>query len=1531
MVELKEALLKTLEKLKEEEFGKFKWYLENGVLEGLSGIPVAQLEKAIRETTVDLMVQKYQGPGATKATMKIFEKIGRNDLVQDLQNFNNDVSQRENIKRKNPKLTWVKQFAVDVTLDPDTAHSHLILSGDGKQVHHCDVRKKLPMNSKRFTRTLDVLGKQGFSSGKSYFEVQVKGKTTWTVGVVKESINRGKNIPLCPENGFWTLWLRNEDEYEANAGPAVDLSLSHHPQKVGVFVDYEEGEVSFYDVDAADLLYSFTGCSFTEKIYPYVSPETNDGGINSAPLIISPVSPGGQKEEYERKKAELMSVQQFAVKVTLDPDTAHPNLILSRNGKQVHHGDVRKPLPENPQRFDRCVNVLGEQGFSSGKSYFEVQVKHKTAWTVGVAKESIERKGDITLHPCYGFWTIGLENDDEYKAFDNPLVQLSLNHPPQKLGVFVDYEKGLVSFYDVDTADLLYSFTGCTFTEKIYPFFSPCTNGSGINSAPLIISPVNRPLNLKKHEFGDQKEYERKKAELMRVQQFAVKVTLDPDTAHPALILRDDGKQVSCGDVYKILPDNAKRFRNCLNILGKQSFSSGKSYFEVQVKGKTAWTVGVAKESINRGKNITLGPENGYWTLGLRNADEYVATDDPAVDLSLSHHPQKVGVFVDYEKGLVSFCDVDTADLLYSFTGCSFTEKIYPFFSPEPNKSGRNSAPLIISPVNRPLDLKKHEFGDQKEYERKKAELMRVQQFAEEVTLDPDTAHPALILWDDRKQVSGGDVNKILPDNAKRFRNCLNILGEKGFSSGRLYFEVQVKGKTAWTVGMAKESINRGKHITLCPENGFWTLGLRNEDEYMAIDDPAVDLSLKLYPQKVGVFVDYEEGEVSFYDVDAADLLYSFTSCSFTEKIYPFFSPETNDGGINSAPLIISPVSPGGQKEEYERKKAELMSVQQFAVKVTLDPDTAHPNLILSHNGKQVHHGDVRKPLPENPQRFDRCVNVLGEQGFSSGKSYFEVQVKHKTAWTVGVAKESIERKGDITLHPCYGFWTIGLENDDEYKAFDNPLVQLSLNHPPQKLGVFVDYEKGLVSFYDVDTADLVYSFTGCTFTEKIYPFFGPCTNGGGINSAPLIISPVNRPLNLKKHEFGDQKEYERKKAELMRVQQFAVKVTLDPDTAHPALILRDDGKQVSCGNVYKELPDNAKRFMNCLNILGKQSFSSGRLYFEVQVKGKTSWTVGVAKESINRKNKITLGPENGFWTLWLRNEDEYMANDDPAVHLSLSHHPQKVGVFVNYEEGLVSFYDVDTADLLYSFTGCSFTEKIYPFFSPEPNKSGRNSAPLIISPVNRPLDLKKHEFGDQKEYERKKAELMRVQQFAVEVTLDPDTAHPALILWDDRKQVSCGDVYKILPDNAKRFRNCPNILGEQGFSSGKSYFEVQVKGKTAWTVGMAKESINRGKRIPLCPENGYWTLWLRNEDEYVAIDDPAVHLSLSHYPQKVGVFVDYEEGLVSFYDVDTADLLYSFTGCSFTEKLLPYFSPCTNDNGRNSAPLIICPVNQND
>ncbi|XP_060736441.1 zinc-binding protein A33-like [Tachysurus vachellii] len=187
----------------------------------------------------------------------------------------------------------------------------------------------------------------------------------------------------------------------------------------------------------------------------------------------------------------------------------------------------------------------------------------------------------------------------------------------------------------------------------------------------------------------------------------------------------------------------------------------------------------------------------------------------------------------------------------------------------------------------------------------------------------------------------------------------------------------------------------------------------------------------------------------------------------------------------------------------------DLRRIQLYAVDITLDPDTAHPNLILSCDQKQVRYGDTKQNLPDNPQRFTYFYMVLGKQGFSSGRFYFEVQVSRKTRWTLGVVSESANRKVDLMMAPENGFWTMAVRNGNECYVFEGTKILISQGKTPQKVGVFVDYEEGLVSFHDVEARCHIFSFTGQLFTGKLYPFINPGLDDNGNNSAPLVISSV--------------------------------------------------------------------------------------------------------------------------------------------------------------------------------------------------------------------------------------------------------------------------------------------------------------------------------------------------------------------------------------------------------------------------------------
>lgn len=231
--------------------------------------------------------------------------------------------------------------------------------------------------------------------------------------------------------------------------------------------------------DNLDYNQSFSFKNWTEVTVPQPSyEETVTTSMNALKETLA------QETRTLLRRAELNRIKQFMVDVTLDQNTAHPSLVLSKDRKQVYCGNINQNLPDNPERFDTAPNVLGKQSFSSGRFYFEVQVEGKISWDVGVVHESISRKGSINARPDDGYWAICLRRGEQYKASG---VRLTLLSPLNRLGVFVDCEKGLISFYDADSAEIIHKFTDLLFKEKLYPFFSPSINHGGLNTAPLVL------------------------------------------------------------------------------------------------------------------------------------------------------------------------------------------------------------------------------------------------------------------------------------------------------------------------------------------------------------------------------------------------------------------------------------------------------------------------------------------------------------------------------------------------------------------------------------------------------------------------------------------------------------------------------------------------------------------------------------------------------------------------------------------------------------------------------------------------------------------------------------------------------------------------------------------------------------------------------------------------------------------------------------------------------------------------------------
>ncbi|XP_043384135.1 butyrophilin subfamily 1 member A1-like isoform X6 [Chelonia mydas] len=160
---------------------------------------------------------------------------------------------------------------------------------------------------------------------------------------------------------------------------------------------------------------------------------------------------------------------------------------------------------------------------------------------------------------------------------------------------------------------------------------------------------------------------------------------------------------------------------------------------------------------------------------------------------------------------------------------------------------------------------------------------------------------------------------------------------------------------------------------------------------------------------------------------------------------------------------------------------------------VTLDPDTAHPYLVLSEGGKSVRWGDIEEDLPGNPERFDYWECVLGCGGFTAGRHCWEVEVGGEGYWAVGVARESVGRKGDISRSPEGGIWAVGWDWwEGQFRALTSPVTLLPRRRAPSRIRVCLDCDRGQVTFIDAGDEAPIFTFPpGSVPGERIRPWLG--------------------------------------------------------------------------------------------------------------------------------------------------------------------------------------------------------------------------------------------------------------------------------------------------------------------------------------------------------------------------------------------------------------------------------------------------------
>lgn len=173
----------------------------------------------------------------------------------------------------------------------------------------------------------------------------------------------------------------------------------------------------------------------------------------------------------------------------MDPNTANPRVALAEDNTELYTVEYARDVPDHPGRYDVVLATLGTTGYSSGRNFWEVNLADRLCYHIGFASGSAQRKGILNFRPETGYWTIILNKQGHFRALDRTPAVLHIKTPPVTMGILLDYKQGQISFYDTGTRSHMYSFTGQTFTDELYPFINFCNENIDDQTPIKLIAP----------------------------------------------------------------------------------------------------------------------------------------------------------------------------------------------------------------------------------------------------------------------------------------------------------------------------------------------------------------------------------------------------------------------------------------------------------------------------------------------------------------------------------------------------------------------------------------------------------------------------------------------------------------------------------------------------------------------------------------------------------------------------------------------------------------------------------------------------------------------------------------------------------------------------------------------------------------------------------------------------------------------------------------------------------------------------------
>ncbi|KAF5901204.1 E3 ubiquitin-protein ligase TRIM39-like, partial [Clarias magur] len=1245
------------------------------------------------------------------------------------------------------------------------------------------------------------------------------------------------------------------------------------------------------------------------------------------------------KKIVEKNKELLPRPWEFSEKITLDESKEEENLQISEDKTEMSVC----PSDNLSHTFrSSWINQQASQSFSKGPHYWEVDVGGCESWQVGIVEQS-QGKGIhiLALSQERNSWVLECDGGELSALHNNEFSRIKESNV-QTLGVFLDCDKGQLKFYNVNTGCIMHSFTA-KFKHSVCPVFSMRPQKDSMARLKI--------CNLLEHDDStlDSKTYETKKLDDLsgnltsRERKFG--------NLTPRIATAERELEEMCGRTQELLQQEYHTLQTLLEQNQQQAF----------------FILNAQKQSIKRQFHQLLEDTQNYQS--------------------------KSTVMTENIKQLSSRQESESpASLLGEITTI---------------KTNLHTINEFYSSVEKKLEvddtrIKALENSIKKIVEKNKELLPRPWEFSETITLDKSKREKYVQISGDKTEMSVCTSDHL--GHTSRL-SWINQEASQSFSKGPHYWEVDVGGCESWQVGVVEQSQSKGIHIlALSQERSSWVLEC-DGGELSALHNNEFSRIKESNVQTLGVFLDCDNGQLKFYNVNTGCIMHSFIA-KFKHSVCPVFSMRP-------------------QKDSMARLKiCNLLDHDDS----TLDSNTYETLCLMYHRKKlHKHSEDVRSrerkfgdltPRIEAAEREleEMCSRTqeLLQQEYHTLQTLLE-QNQQQAFFILNAQKQTIKRQ----LHQL-------LEDTQNYQskstAITEDIKQLSSRqeseNPASLLGEISTFETSL------HTINEFYSSV-----EK-----------------KLKVDDTR----IKALENSVKKIVEKNKELLPRPWEFSETITLDESKTDGYVQISEDKTEVSVCRL-DNLGHTSR--LSWINQLASQSFSKGPHYWEVDVGGCESWQVGIMEQSQSKGIHISaLAQERNSWVLECDGGELSALHNNEFSRIKESN-VQTLGVFLDCDNGQLKFYNVNTGCIMHSFTA-KFKHSVCPVFSMRPQKDSmarlkicnlldhddstldsNTSETKKLHKLSEDLRSRERKFGDltprieaaereleemcsrtqellQQEYHTLQTLLEQNQQQAffilnaqkqtikrqlhqlledtqnyqsksTAITEDikqlssrQESENPASLLgeinafetslhtmnefyssvekklkvddtrikalensvkkiveknkellprpWEFLETITLDDSkmqkYVQISEGKTEMSVCPpdnshtacstwiNMQASQSFSKGLHYWEVYVGGCEIWQVGVVEQSLGKGiQSSALSQEKSSWVLE-SDGDELSALHSNNFSRVKESNVQTLGVFLDYDNGRLKFYNVNTGSIMYSFIA-KFKHSVYPVFS----------------------